>query len=79
MLLLVDLKKARDLIESVLNGKTTDNSTTTPVNPQPRSDDEELPSRGGRRRVGRETRDGSNEYKTVENTISKTVKRSFSL
>ena len=60
---LVDLKKARDLIESVLNGKTTDNSTTTPVNPQPRSSDEELPARRGNRRVERAaSRDGSNTY-----------------
>lgn len=60
---LVDLKKARDLIESVLNGKTTDNSTTTPVNPQPRSDDEELPSRGrGRTRTTRTVREGNVNY-----------------
>ena len=60
---LVDLKKARDLIESVLNGKTTDNSTTTPVNPQPRSDDEELPSRGrGRTRTTRTVREGTENY-----------------
>lgn len=59
---LVDLKKARDLIESVLNGKTTDNSTTTPVNPQPRSGDEELPSRGRGRRVSRSVRVGTENY-----------------
>lgn len=60
---LVDLKKARDLIESVLNGKTTDDSTTTPVNPQPRSDDEELPSRGrGRTITTRAVRVGAENY-----------------
>ena len=60
---LVDLKKARDLIEGVLNGKTTDDSTTTPVNPQPRSDDEELPSRGrGRTRTTRTVRTGTDNY-----------------
>ncbi|WP_314516462.1 YSIRK-type signal peptide-containing protein, partial [uncultured Streptococcus sp.] len=60
---LVDLKKARDLIESVLNGKTTDDSTTTPVNPQPRSGGEELPSRGrGRTRTTRTVRVGAENY-----------------
>lgn len=60
---LVDLKKARDLIESVLNGKTTDDSTTTPVNPQPRSSDEELASRGrGRTRTTRSVRVGTDNY-----------------
>lgn len=60
---LVDLKKARDLIESVLSDKTTDNSTITPANPQPRSDDEELPSRGrGRTRATRTVREGTENY-----------------
>ena len=74
---LVDLKKARDLIESVLNGKTTDNSTTTPVNPQPRSDDEELQSRGRGRRVGRATRDGSNTYENSREYYIEDGKKGF--
>lgn len=59
----LNLKKSREIIESVLKDKSSQASVDEMINSQPRSSDEELPSRNrGRTRTARSTREGSNTY-----------------
>jgi extracellular matrix-binding protein ebh len=59
----LNLKKSRDIIESVLKDKSSQASVDEMINSQPRSSDEELPSRNrGRTRTTRTVREGNVNY-----------------